>query len=207
MRSSTFSTVPRPVKLLFGAHSQESGLRSGTENLPYYAAMAAASALFDEVEFSDQLLGDAFNFNQKAPSPCPMTLLFVRHLLLKFHLLRTIESNLPPSPNALLRLNGCQRRCLPQTSSLSFRAAKSVTLVSGVSSPIVEGYRAVACSSGAACHSGSHAYSHVLFAMNAPEEFIGGTLRLSFGKFTTADDLHEAGRTIAAVYLKAFPLE
>lgn len=44
-------------------------------------------------------------------------------------------------------------------------------------------------SSGSACHSDSTEPSHVLKAIGAPEEYANGTLRISFGKYTTKKDI------------------
>lgn len=44
-------------------------------------------------------------------------------------------------------------------------------------------------SSGSACHSDSTEPSHVLKAIGVPEEYANGTLRISFGKYTTKKDI------------------
>lgn len=44
-------------------------------------------------------------------------------------------------------------------------------------------------SSGSACHSDSTEPSHVLKAIHVPEEYANGTLRISFGKYTTKKDV------------------
>lgn len=44
-------------------------------------------------------------------------------------------------------------------------------------------------SSGSACHSDSAEPSHVLKAIGVPEEYANGTLRISFGKYTTKKDI------------------
>ncbi|MEB3289776.1 MAG: cysteine desulfurase family protein [Leptolyngbya sp.] len=50
----------------------------------------------------------------------------------------------------------------------------------------------LAISTGSACSSGVEAPSHVLRAMNLPEPFIEGALRIGLGKFTTESDLTQA---------------
>ena len=50
----------------------------------------------------------------------------------------------------------------------------------------------LAISTGAACSSGVETPSHVLRAMNLPEELIEGALRIGIGKFTTDEELDQA---------------
>jgi cysteine desulfurase len=56
----------------------------------------------------------------------------------------------------------------------------------------------LACSTGSACVSGSGETSHVLAAMGFPEDEATGALRFSIGRTTTADEITEAARPIAA---------
>jgi cysteine desulfurase len=56
----------------------------------------------------------------------------------------------------------------------------------------------LACSTGSACVSGSGETSHVLAAMGFPEDEATGALRFSIGRITTADEITEAARPIAA---------
>ena len=56
----------------------------------------------------------------------------------------------------------------------------------------------LACSTGSACVSGSNEISHVLAAMGYPEDEAVGALRFSIGRTTTADEIAEAARLIAA---------
>ena len=55
----------------------------------------------------------------------------------------------------------------------------------------------VAVSTGSACSSGSLAPSHVLLAIGRPPELAHGSLRISLGRFTTAEDI--------AYFLDVFP--
>jgi cysteine desulfurase len=56
----------------------------------------------------------------------------------------------------------------------------------------------LACSTGSACVSGSNEISHVLAAMGYPEDEASGALRFSIGRTTTAEEVAEAARLIAA---------
>jgi len=50
----------------------------------------------------------------------------------------------------------------------------------------------ISASVGSACSSGSIKQSHVLQAMNLPQEVINSALRFSFGRFTTEQDINSA---------------
>lgn len=50
----------------------------------------------------------------------------------------------------------------------------------------------VAASAGAACHSGNVTISNVLQAMNVPVEYAMGTIRMSVGRGTTDEMIHQA---------------
>lgn len=50
---------------------------------------------------------------------------------------------------------------------------------------------------GAACHSGKRERSHVLAAMDVPEEIAFGAVRFSVGRFTTDDEIDRAVRMVA----------
>jgi cysteine desulfurase len=74
---------------------------------------------------------------------------------------------------------------LPNTLSVGFRGLDAGRLVEGLA------LRDAAVSAGAACHAGESSVSHVLTAMGAPLEYAQGTLRFSWGRSTTADDVDE----------------
>ncbi len=91
--------------------------------------------------------------------------------------------------HADLRLNGHPERRLPNTASLSFPRIRANALLASIPD--------VAASAGAACHADSIDVSHVLAAMGVPEEYAMGTVRLSVGKMTTANDIDRAAEIIA----------
>ena len=56
--------------------------------------------------------------------------------------------------------------------------------------------RGVICSAGSACTAGTAESSHVLRAMNVPEEYLHGTVRLSAGALNTRDEVRQAMRVL-----------
>ena len=82
------------------------------------------------------------------------------------------------------RVNGHPDERLPNTLSISFRGLEADRVLSSLPT--------VAASAGAACHSDRVEVSHVLAAMNVPEEYAMGTLRLTVGRFTTEDEIDRA---------------
>jgi cysteine desulfurase len=55
----------------------------------------------------------------------------------------------------------------------------------------------IAISTGSACSSGTIAPSHVLRAMNLPDNFMDGALRIGIGKFTTDAEIEQAADILA----------
>jgi len=60
--------------------------------------------------------------------------------------------------------------------------------------------REIAVSTGSACSSGTHGASHVLKALGLTAEQIKGSLRISFGRPTTSEEVIFAANTIADYY-------
>ncbi len=89
-----------------------------------------------------------------------------------------------------VRRNGDPDHSLPNTLSISFRQVQANALLAAI------GDR-VAASAGAACHADSVTVSPVLEAMAVPLDYAMGTLRLSVGRFTTADEVDAAVDSIA----------
>ena len=80
-------------------------------------------------------------------------------------------------------LNGDFEKRVPNNISISFKDIDGESLLLALD---LEG---IYLSSGSACHSDSTEPSHVLKAINVPEEYANGTLRISFGKYTTKKDV------------------
>jgi len=86
---------------------------------------------------------------------------------------------------------------LPNTLSISFPGL--------VGSDLLREASGVAASTGAACHSGTVAPSSVLLSMGVPRELAIGTIRLSLGRFTTADQIERAANELARAVRKLSP--
>jgi len=83
-----------------------------------------------------------------------------------------------------IRLNGHPQERLPNTLSLSFKGLEANRILEEIGLE-------VAASAGAACHADTVEISHVLEAMNVPEEWAKGTLRFSAGRMTTKEEIDE----------------
>jgi cysteine desulfurase len=83
------------------------------------------------------------------------------------------------------RRNGDPDHCLPNTLSISFPNVDATTLLAEIDDR-------VAASAGAACHAEGVDLSTVLEAMDVPLEYAMGTVRLSVGRSTTAQEIDRA---------------
>lgn len=95
------------------------------------------------------------------------------------------------------RVNGHPADRLPNTCSIGFRGREADRILANLPT--------VAASAGAACHSDQVELSHVLEAMNVPEEYAMGTLRLSVGRFTTKEEIDRARSEITEVVGRLSP--
>jgi cysteine desulfurase len=146
---------------------QEFGRRGGTENTPYIVGLGKAAEMAEA------------NLDRNSSH-----MEGLRNRLLT-NLQRLLgETNV--RPNGPLDPN--QR--LPNTLSVGLDRVRSSDLLASVG-------HVVAASAGAACHSTGGSISSVLLAMNVPESFARGTLRLSVGPTTTTQDIDEASEIIA----------
>jgi cysteine desulfurase len=90
-----------------------------------------------------------------------------------------------------VRLNGHPEKRLPNTLSLSFQGIEANRILEAIG-------QEVAASAGAACHAHSIKISHVLKAMEVPMDWAKGTLRLTTGRMTTAQEVDRAAAVIVA---------
>ena len=154
--------------ILLQGGAQEHGRRGGTENTPSIVGMAVAAALATK------------NLEQNA-----------RHMeAMRTRLLTQLRVKLKEA-GIRCRANGPDdpKKRLPNTLSIGLENVNSGVLLAEISDK-------VAASAGATCHSGA-SISFVLKAMNVPEEFARGTLRLSIGPKTTPEEIDAAARWIA----------
>jgi cysteine desulfurase len=104
---------------------------------------------------------------------------------------RLENSLLERVPN--VRVNGDRARRVPNTSNLSFPGAGGEALL------IALDLQGLACSTGAACSSGSTEPSHVLLAAGLSHDDARSSLRFSLGRPTTAADIDRAIEIVPAV--------
>jgi cysteine desulfurase len=88
-----------------------------------------------------------------------------------------------------VRLNGHKDFRLPNTLYLSFHGLEANRILEEIGLE-------VAASAGAACHSDTVKISHVLSAMNVPEDWAKGTVRFSVGKMTTEAEIDRAIKVV-----------
>jgi len=90
-----------------------------------------------------------------------------------------------------IRFNGHRQFRLPNTCSVSFHGLEANRILGEIAPH-------VAASAGAACHADHVQISHVLKAMQVPEEWAKGTLRLTTGRFTTRGEIDRALEVIVS---------
>ncbi|MEU3466062.1 cysteine desulfurase family protein [Streptomyces sp. NPDC006733] len=87
-----------------------------------------------------------------------------------------------------VHLNGPERNRLPNTLNVSVDGVLGHQLLAAVAQ--------IAASTGSACHSGTHTPSPVLTAMGLDRDRALGALRLSLGRWTTAEDIETAAAAL-----------
>lgn len=171
----------RLEKFMHGA-GHEDGRRAGTENIIGMAGLGKACELIEQ------------NLPRYAAHMSKMRDRLEQGLLSASDDRRvngTRRSSAAPDEQS-----GVER--LPNTSSIAFRGLEADRILASLPS--------VAASAGAACHSDMVEVSHVLSAMNVPEEYAMGTLRFSVGRFTTADEIDRAIAEVNKVATSMTPL-
>jgi cysteine desulfurase len=93
----------------------------------------------------------------------------------------------------LVSVNGDRGRRLPTTTNMSF------DYIEGEGFVIALDLRGVACSTGAACSSGSLEPSHVLSAIGLSPEQARSSIRFSLGRFNTDQDIDRTLEVLPAV--------
>jgi cysteine desulfurase len=112
-----------------------------------------------------------------------------RQRRLRDQLFESIVSEIPD-----VVLNGHKDKKLSNTLNIAFPG-----LVGG---EILAGIPGLCASTGAACHDRSVTLSHVLAAMGVPKEVGMGAIRLTVGRYTTEEEIHQAASWIVAAVKK-----
>jgi len=84
-----------------------------------------------------------------------------------------------------IRFNGHRIKRLPNTCSVSFAGLEANRVLEEIGLEI-------AASAGAACHADTVEISHVLKAIDLPEDYAKGTLRFTTGRYTTLEEIDRA---------------
>lgn len=93
-----------------------------------------------------------------------------------------------------LVLNGHPTQRLPNTLNVSF--------LGSIGSELLEDAPEVAASTGAACHEGKFIMSPIFHSLGSSEEVGRGAVRLTVGRFTTADEVDLAAEALVRAYRK-----
>ena len=135
---------------------QESGRRAGTENVPGIVGFGIAAKEAREM----------------------MSHRNERELKLRNYLMKRIMWEIP-----YVRVNGSQKRRLPNNANFSFQ------FVDGESLLILLDSAEICASAASACSTGSKEPSHVLMAIGLPKELAYGTLRLTVSHTNTKEEM------------------
>jgi len=200
--------------MLYGG-GQERGKRGGTENVPFCVALGEASRIaFNESEsllihyfslksallqrFSELLHSHAGRFIINGPARSRN----YQHIVSDIKMIKLLlKPSLSMKSSSSIENAYEMVEQLPNTISISFENLLGHEIVEKLS-------HKVACSAGSACHSVSTVNSstamqsvpsHVLVAMDIPATFALGTVRLSFGRYSTLDEVNVIADSIAEV--------
>jgi cysteine desulfurase len=154
---------------LFHGGTHERQRRAGTENVAGIVALGKAAEL-----------ACAWLNSTAADSPAALA-------ALRDRLEQTILAELPQAG-----VNGAGARRTANTTNLFFAHVDAESLV------IALDLNGISVSGGSACQSGAAEPSHVLTAMGLPAEKARASLRISLSRTTTAEEIDEAARVIAA---------
>ncbi len=156
-KGTGFLYAEQGIKLynLLEGGAQESGIRSGTENVPGIVGMAAA------LELASRTMEARMQEETK----------------LRDYMITRIVREIPYA-----RLNGHSWYRLPNNINVAFRFVNSVPLLVWLD------MNGICASGGSACNSGSTKPSHVIEAIQVPDEYKQGVIRLTIGEENTKED-------------------
>lgn len=95
-----------------------------------------------------------------------------------------------------VKLNGHRTERLPANADFSFRYIEGESVLFSLD------LAGIAVSSGSACSSGSLEPSHVLLAMGLPEELAHGSIRFTFGKHNTIEEVDYTVDTLKSIVMR-----
>ncbi len=104
---------------------------------------------------------------------------------LRDHFIDRVLSEVP-----FVKLNGPRQNRLPANADFSFKFIEGESILFSLD------LAGICVSSGSACSSGSLEPSHVLLSLGLPEELAHGSIRFSFGKHNTIEEVDYAVETI-----------
>jgi len=90
--------------------------------------------------------------------------------------------------------HGNQQQAVPHIMNISFDGV-------GADALLIALRDSVAISTGSACNSGAIEPSHVLRAMGIEGDKLYGAVRISFGRYTTVDEIEQAGQSLCAAVI------
>jgi len=108
---------------------------------------------------------------------------------------RLEETLLSEIPGA--EVNGGRNNRMPHVLNISFEGVHGEALL------VALDFAGIAVSTGAACHSGAVSPSHVLTAMSLPDDRLSSAIRLSLGRFNTAEEIDYACEVIPRTVQRA----
>lgn len=144
------------IRPLVQGGGHERGLRPGTENIPGIVGFAKAMSIARE-----QLEMDSMHMER-----------------LRDSMIKKICSRIPH-----VRLNGHEKKRLPNNVNMSFRYVEGESLL------MLLDMSGVAVSTGSACSSKSQKASHVLTAIDPGVDYIHGSLRFTLGRENTMEEI------------------
>lgn len=156
--------------LLFGG-GQEQSVRSGTENVPGIVGLAKALELVQQARSEEN----------------------ERLLTLRQSLFEGLQKNIPDvhvNGPAIITSTTDPLKRLPNNVHLSFKHVDGQALL------LYLDHHGICVSTGSACSAKSQILSHVLLAIDCPEEYIGGSIRFTLGKRTTQEQIEYTIETV-----------
>ena len=112
-------------------------------------------------------------------------------LNLKIHLMDFITNNIPD-----VIINSPLETTVSNILNVSFKGIEGESLM------LMLDRAGICVSSGSACNSGSLEPSHVLKDMGVPDDYIYGTIRFSFSKYNTLDEIIETEKVLKEIIEK-----